>query len=72
MHALKNRIFFPLATVMLVSGLAACASTGRLAPPDPAVVSITGAMPAEDTAVEEAGSDRRPGTDARCPAGHRQ
>ncbi len=54
MHALKNRIFFPLATVMLVSGLAACASTGRLAPPDPAVVSITGAMPAEDTAVEDA------------------
>ncbi len=53
MHALKNRIFVPLATVTLVSGLAACASTGRLAPPDPAVVSITQSMPAEDTASED-------------------
>ncbi len=54
MPTLKTRFFLPLVTVMLFAGLTACASTGRLAPPDPAVVGITRSMPAGDTVAEDA------------------
>ncbi len=53
MTRLKTHTTMPLAAVVLLLALSACASTGRIAPPDPAVTDITDSMPAETTAEED-------------------
>ncbi|MFC1628396.1 DUF1080 domain-containing protein, partial [Gemmatimonadota bacterium] len=50
----RTHIRVPLVAAALFLMLSACASTGRLAPPDPAVAAITSSMPAENIADEDA------------------
>lgn len=54
MNTIKTRNAMPLAAAGLLIALSACASTGRIAPPSPAITAITSSMPAENTTAEDA------------------